>query len=170
MMPFRPLRMRNPGLPAGTFIVGNNLFANDATISANTNTGSAFQSSVSGTANSIVIKGHSATGNTAHFYLCVYGATSESSWGGSLLAQTAIQSPLGVGELRSVALLLPLSIVAGSWYALTVLPDITMNHAAQTGLGISDRGFSDTYADGPAATAGTLALNGFQTAAIYLTA
>jgi hypothetical protein len=155
---------------SGTFLVGNNNASNtNIVISGNTSTGSAFQAATSGTANSVVIKGHSTNSNTANFYLCVYAATSESVWGGALLGQTAAQTPLGIGELRTVPLLAGVTITNGSFYAITVLPDSAMNHGGTSGLGISDRGFSNTYASGPAATAGTLGTNGTNTAPVYLT-
>jgi hypothetical protein len=156
MFPFpAPLLCMGASGPApGILLVGkstsNGTDAGQTT--ANFQIGTAFQAVLSGTANFANVLGGFAGSSAQTYRLCVYGATSESSWGGPLLGYTADVIGLGISEVKSIALLTPITIVAGNWYALTMQSDGIVR-LANANTSASERFFSDNFADGPAATA-----------------
>lgn len=123
--------------------------------------GQAYQATSSFTATRIFLHGDPGSSATFNYRLCIYAATSETVWSGALLGQTAEQTSLGTNELHQAALLAPVSIVAGNWYALTVQSSTGSGSGPYAGglSGGSSRFFTDTYSDGAASTAGASSLN-----------
>lgn len=127
--------------------------------SANNHAGAAWQAVASGVLNFITISGPTTTDQTRNFRLCIYACTNQTSWGGALLGQTAQQTFLAANAVNKIALLAPVNVVLGSWYAITIQSDtggLTMG--ARLG-GQGDRFFADTYSDGALATALASGLN-----------
>lgn len=174
MMPFRALRMHNPssGVPSGTFLVGaNNAPTTNTGLSGDFQLGSGFLAGLSGTANNLVIMGGSGGANPSLVYrLCIYAASSATVWSGSLLGKTADITGLGLSEVKSIPLLVPVPIVSGQWYALTIQCSSAASGSTASGsTGANDRFFSDAFSDGPLATAGASGLNATAGRIIYAT-
>ncbi|MBV9528330.1 hypothetical protein [Sphingomonas sp.] len=159
------------GTTAGTLLVGNStnglIAAGQA--SANVQVGTAFQAVASGTATTVkVICG---ANSTANYRMCVYGATSDAAWGGSLLGRTADQSGMadGIDAIKSIPLIAPINIVAGNWYALTIHADGGVFFRSPN-TAATERYFADTFADGPLSSApASPALSSSAEPAIWLT-
>jgi hypothetical protein len=121
--------------------------------------GSAFQASASGIANSMFIRGQTGASSAVDHRLVIYAATSETVWSGAKLGETAVVNGLGINEVKQYALLSPVTIVAGNWYALCVHGNGNFACQAVTDPQPGGRFFADTFADGAAATAGASGLN-----------
>lgn len=148
--------------------LGNTNTTHNTNISAaaNNQVGNAYQASVSGTLNYITVIGSSALAYSTNYRMCIYAATSQTVWSGAKLGETAVQNSLGINEVKKVALLAPVSVVAGNWYAITFQAETTMANGAQT-FGLGDRFFADTYSDGALATALASGANSANTRMIY---
>lgn len=141
--------------------LGNSNTTANTNLSASQNTqqGAAWQAGSSGTLNFITVSGPTTTNQTCNFRMCIYACTSQTVWSGALLGQTAPESGINANEVRKVALLAPVSITSGNWYAITIQPDTPgFTMGARSG-GQGDRFFSDTYSDGALGTAAASALN-----------
>jgi hypothetical protein len=173
MLPFpSPLLFGSGGVPAGTFLLGaNNAPTANTGLAGDFQLGSGFQATVSGTANNIVIMGSTAAANpTLVFRLCVWAATSVTVWSGALLGKTADQTGLGQNQILSIPLIAPVSIVNGSFYALTIhCSSAASGSTAAGGTGANDRFVGDTFSDGPASPIGASGLNAAAGRIIYLT-
>jgi hypothetical protein len=135
-------------------------------LGGDTNQGTAFQASASGTVNYLTILGSSAASSSVNYRLVIYAATSATVISGAKLGETAVQSSLGVSETKKVALLAPVTITSGQWYYLSVLPSGSMSCAKNTAN--AGRFFGDTYSDGAVDPAPASSSNG--TAAPSMTA
>lgn len=166
------IMLRRFGVQASGLIFGNT----DQTVVTNLSAaqdnqqGAAWQASVSGTLNYISIAGHQSNDYTTNYRLCIYAATNQTTWSGALLGETAVQSVLNHGTVVKAALLSPVSITAGNWYAITVQPDAPGMACGATSGGQGDRFFGDTYSDGAAGTAGASAFNASDTRCIFASA
>jgi hypothetical protein len=154
-----------PAAAAAPITLGNTSTTPNGNLSASQNVqqGAAWQAASSGTLNYITISGPTTTDQTQNFRLCIYACTSQTVWSGALLGQTADQTFLGANAINKIALLAPVSVVSGNWYAVTIQPDtggLTMG--TRVG-GQGDRFFADTYSDGALGTAGASALNSTDT-------
>jgi hypothetical protein len=167
----RRLGVMPSGPAAGTILVGN-----QGVRTANTNAnpsgfsfGSAFQAVASGPANTMVLLGPDTGGGlSTNHRLVIYAATSQTVWNGAKLGETAVSATTPTAlQLKQYALLAPVTIVSGNWYALCIHPD---GQVPTSGNGNSDqRAFADAYADGSAATAGASFLNSTTAFVIYAT-
>jgi hypothetical protein len=162
-------RQNRLAVAPGIFIVGNN-----ATQTTNTAVGNDIQQGViaqaasNGTANNIVIVGPASPLSSLTFRLTVYAATNATTISGALLGQTSQQTALAVG-VNSFALLSPVSIVSGNWYALMLHGGTgTWSGTAANGT-LGDKWFSDTYSDGSLLTAPAGGVNSANGHMIYLT-
>ncbi len=156
------------GVPPGIYLFGNtgSIDANSFA-SGNDQCGVAFQASSDAVVKSIVIKGNTGSSSSINYYVCIYAATSETVWSGALLGNSAIQNGLGISEVKSIPLISPVSVTSGNWYALTTLAESNMSVGMT--FGGASRFFSDTYSDGPAATAGASGFNVGRTQCVYAT-
>jgi hypothetical protein len=138
----------------GGITLGNAVRTRDDNTLANWMVGSAQQAAASGTINFLSIQGGDTETTAVNFRLVVYAATNETNrtWGAKL-AETAVTNGLGPGETKKLALLAPLSVTAGNWYALAVHCGGAL-HFSTDGSGALNRGtyFSDSFADGSPAT------------------
>jgi hypothetical protein len=161
------------GVAPGTFILGNNGAATgNLGVLGDGHVGTAFQATGNATANKIVIVG----GSTANYpslgmYLCVYAATSSSVWGGALLGRSALITGINIGEVKTASLLTPVSIVNGSWYALTIMTNAGAGENTAANGAFADRFFfGNAFASGPDNPAQNSSLNsGVAGHVIYLT-
>jgi hypothetical protein len=156
------------GVPAGTFLVGNNATqTTHSAVSGDVQQGVIAQASVSGTANNIVIV-TDATSSSVNFRLVAYNASSSTVIGGSLLGKCADKTSLASG-VNSFALITPFSVVSGQWYGLMIHCGTgTFNGMSSNGT-LTDRWFSDTFSDGPVDPAPNSGLNSSNGRMIYLT-
>lgn len=134
--------------------------------SADIMAGAAYQATKSGVVNSMTIRGSPSTTSSCNFRMAIYAATSQTVWSGALLGQTAVGNGLGLSETKRLALLAPVNIVAGNWYALCIQADPPGMDTGENG-GYGDRYFADAYSDGPDATAGASAVNSGQQRCIF---
>lgn len=154
----------------GVFIVGNNAAQTTNTANAgDVQQGIIAQAASSGTANNIVIQGSSASNTSGTFRLTVYAASSSTVIAGALLGRSSDQSGAIVANVaNSYPLQAPVSIVAGNWYAL-MLHGGTISGGTGSNSTLGDKWFSDTYSDGPLATAPNGGVNSPNGHMIWLT-
>lgn len=104
-----------------------------------------------GTVNYLNIVGSSSSSSSVDYRLVLYEATGPFNWGAKI-AETALINGLAINETKKVAIVAPVVLVAGRYYALVVHAGGTLPvRASQTALG---RSMSDTFGDGSLATAG----------------
>lgn len=152
-------------------VLGNTLApATNVSVVANFQQGTAFLASESFTATKMGIYGPFTGTFSCNFRLCIYEVGSDTVWNsggmGALVGQTAVQTGLGNLEFREIPLLASANIVAGRRYVPSIQPDSPGGSiGAHNGGG---RAFSDSYADGPAATAGASFSNASSLSCIYI--
>lgn len=168
MTPTSILRMRNPS--AGLFL--GDMSAPDINhgVNADWQIGKAFQATFTDTVTKMFIHGDPSADHTFNYRLCIYAATSLSVWSGALLGNTADQTNLLQNELRSINLVSPVSIASGNWYALTIHGDSSSALVGALNVTDTSRFFTDTFSDGPAATASASSIDSLSRAfLIYAT-
>ena len=135
--------------------------ASDVNMSTNRIIGYPVVAGRDGTLAGLTILGSSAASSSADFRLCVYEVSGPSTTWGSLVAQTATTNGLGISEAKYVAFASSLSVVKGKMYALCVhIGGTTIPVRRVTnGSGVTGLTFTDTFADGTVATAGSTVNN-----------
>ncbi|MEV5021427.1 hypothetical protein MRBLMA1_001250 [Sphingobium sp. LMA1-1-1.1] len=115
--------------------------------------GSTWTAPASGTITHLTVLYGTGANYTGNFRLAIYAASSPTSWGVKL-AETASQSGINTSQSKKIALTTPLDVVAGQLYALCVQTDNNFGVRADTAY--TCYYFTDSYADGAAANAGSL--------------
>lgn len=143
-------------LSSGLIYIGNmRAQTGNRSATGNFQDGTAYQAEHSFTAHRMFIRGSNFAGDICDFLMCIYEVTDLTNWlNGPLRGQTVSAASLAQNELKELALVAPVNIVLGNWYALTVLPNapgITVGSSVAIAGGL--RAFADGYGDGPAANA-----------------
>jgi hypothetical protein len=113
---------RRLGFQSVALILGNNGARDqDYNLTVDFAQGYGFQAPSSGTLNTMHILGHGTNDYTANYRLVIYAATSATVWSGAKLGETAQLTSLNANEDKSAALLVPVAITSGNWYAILLI-------------------------------------------------
>lgn len=104
------------------------------------------QATEDGTLNFLYVRGDPDGPHTANYRLVIYEAAGPADTAGAKLGETVTASSLGQYEQKKLALLSPVPITNGNYYAIGIHKDAAMVTARRGGTG--GLAFSDAYANG----------------------